>query len=262
VLIIVVKKRLFVGLLAFSLVSIVGLGALLWFLTVNREQTWNKIALSVLLGTIFVGLIIVSIGVLGLVLTFWRAKAYPNLQNTMLLTINLLFPIALYLGHIFGIEKDRIKHSFIEVNNYLVKVQDVLAKPAQVLILVPHCLQHADCQRKITIDIKNCSRCGKCPIYDLLGIAETYDVNMMVVTGGTLARKFVSQVKPKAIVAIACERDLTSGIQDTNPLPVLGVLNVRPEGPCFNTGVNLTNVEDALCFFLRSDKRGHAAGLH
>jgi hypothetical protein len=264
VLAIIVKKRLFVGLLAFSLAAILGMGTLGWFLTVNRDQTWNRIALSILGGSILVLLAVVSIGVLGLILTLWRAKAYPNLQNTVLLATNILFPVALGLGQMIGIDKDRIKHSFVEVNNYLVKVRDVLAKPAQVLILAPHCLQHVDCQRKITMDVRNCARCGRCPIDDLLVIAENYGVSMVVVTGGTLARKFVSQAKPRAIVAIACERDLTSGIQDTNPLPVLGVLNIRPEGPCFNTGVNLAKVEDSLRFFLRSDikvTRGQAAGL-
>lgn len=69
-------------------------------------------------------------------------------------------------------------------------------------------------------------------------------------TGGTLARHFVKQYRPRAVVAIACERDLTSGIQDTQPLPVLGVLNLRPHGPCLNTQVNLNQVEQAVQFFL------------
>jgi len=255
VLTIIVKKRLFVGLLAFSLAVIVVLGTLGWFLTLNRDQIWNKVALSILGGAVLIILAVISIGVMGLILTVWRAKAYPNLQNIMLMATNLLFPLALGLGQVFGVDKDRVRHSFVEVNNYLVKVRNILAKPDQVLILVPHCLQHADCQRKITVDVKNCTRCGMCPINDLLAIAEAYGVCMVVVTGGTLARKFVSQLKPKALVAIACERDLTSGIQDTSPIPVLGVLNNRPEGPCFNTVVNLDKVEDALCLFLQSDIR-------
>ena len=52
-----------------------------------------------------------------------------------------------------------------------------------------------------------------------------------------------------AIIAIACDRDLASGIQDASPLPVLGVLNERPCGPCFNTRVNLQDVEEAINFF-------------
>jgi hypothetical protein len=39
---------------------------------------------------------------------------------------------------------------------------------------------------------------------------------------------------------------------DINPLPVLGVLNRRPEGPCINTQVDLEKVEESLLNFLDS----------
>jgi hypothetical protein len=45
---------------------------------------------------------------------------------------------------------------------------------------------------------------------------------------------------------VACERDLTSGIQDTTPLPVYGIFNQRPFGPCLNTQVPVAQVEAVL----------------
>jgi hypothetical protein len=51
---------------------------------------------------------------------------------------------------------------------------------------------------------------------------------------------------------VACERDLSSGIQDTYPLPVYGVLNERPHGPCLDTMVQLDHVEKALRMFLKT----------
>ena len=80
-------------------------------------------------------------------------------------------------------------------------------------------------------------------LFDLKG-------KVAVVTGGTLARSVFITLRAQAVLAIACERDLTSGIQDTYPLPVVGVLNERPEGPCFNTTVDLAKVEAALKNFL------------
>ena len=78
---------------------------------------------------------------------------------------------------------------------------------------------------------------------------------MAVATGGTLARQMVKQIRPKAIVAVACERDLTSGIQDVFPLPVVGVLNERPFGPCFNTRVDIKRVEAAVLDFLEVEEK-------
>jgi hypothetical protein len=77
---------------------------------------------------------------------------------------------------------------------------------------------------------------------------------MSIATGGTLARRVIVETLPKAIVAVACERDLTSGIQDSYPIPVIGILNERPFGPCRDTRVDLSKVAAAVRFFLRRDK--------
>ena len=81
---------------------------------------------------------------------------------------------------------------------------------------------------------------------DLLNLTEKYGVNLAVVTGGTLARNVLKNLRPQAVLAIACERDLTSGIQDVFPLPVIGVLNQRPFGPCFNTRIDIEQVDAIL----------------
>jgi hypothetical protein len=75
-------------------------------------------------------------------------------------------------------------------------------------------------------------------------------VGLAVATGGTLARRIVVERRPRLIIAVACERDLSSGIQDSYPLPVFGVINHRPHGPCYDTQVDLDRVEQALQTFL------------
>ena len=61
-----------------------------------------------------------------------------------------------------------------------------------------------------------------------------------------MARQVVKETRPKAVLAIACERDLMSGIQDVYPLPAVGVLNIRPNGPCYNTRVDMAEVRAEL----------------
>jgi hypothetical protein len=60
----------------------------------------------------------------------------------------------------------------------------------------------------------------------------------------------VVERKPTVIVAVACERDLTAGIQDVYPIPVYGILNQRPFGPCINTKVDLGEIEKAIGLIL------------
>jgi hypothetical protein len=45
---------------------------------------------------------------------------------------------------------------------------------------------------------------------------------------------------------VACERDLTSGLQDAYPLPVIAIVNKRPRGYCMETGVELAEVRQAI----------------
>jgi len=152
------------------------------------------------------------------------------------------------VGRFLGISKEKIQQSFVEVNNQLVKAKCSEHKPQRILLLMPHCLQFNDCAIKITSDAYKCQACGKCKIKDLVTLAQKHQVHLSVATGGTLARRRVAEARPDAIIAVACERDLTSGIQDAYPLPVIGILNDRPFGPCFNTSVDISKVAEALEF--------------
>ena len=89
-------------------------------------------------------------------------------------------------------------------------------------------------------------QCGRCDIKGLVEIGRKYKIDISVATGGTLARKVIVEKRPKLVLAVACERDLTSGIKDCYPLPVIGILNDRPFGPCFNTTVDTAKIDEAL----------------
>ena len=84
-------------------------------------------------------------------------------------------------------------------------------------------------------------------------MGERFGLNVEVVNGGTLARRKVASFRPDGIVAVACERDLTFGIQDVHPIPVYGVINDRPNGPCFNTCVDMHLVEQGIRFFRKQE---------
>ena len=70
--------------------------------------------------------------------------------------------------------------------------------------------------------------------------------SVAVVTGGTAARNAAFRVKPELIIAVACERDLASGIADVRGIPVIGILNERPHGPCHNTTVDMNKLMQTL----------------
>jgi len=246
-----IKKRLFITLISTSVLAILLILGLVWFFSFNRGLLIYRILFGVALLALLGIIAVVSLGIGGIVLTIWRAKTIPPMQSFIRMAINLLFPLALGMGKLFGIERDVIKSSFIEVNNQLVRSQRVVVPGDRVIILAPHCLQRTECPHKVTIEVQNCRRCGRCCISGLRELADQFGCQLAVATGGTLARKFIEQYHPRAVVAVACERDLTSGIMDATPLPVLGILNRRPEGPCFNTQVDLEAVAKAINWFIK-----------
>jgi hypothetical protein len=245
------QKRLYLGLLLASIVTMVAMAASIWYLAVAPGKSWLGI---IILYGLIIGvcgtILMAAFGICGMLITIYRCRSVRLLQSPMRTAVNLLFPIVLALGRMCKIDRDRIKSSFIEVNNQLVLAQHLVISPQQLLLLLPHCLQNSECPHKITVDINNCRRCGKCAVGDLLKLRDRYGLVVAMVTGGTLARKIMHQYRPRAIIAVACERDLTSGIQDANPIPVLGVTNERPNGPCFNTKIAITRVEEAIRVFL------------
>jgi len=172
---------------------------------------------------------------------------YPHGKRSV--TVTLLFPIAVFLAQFFRINRNTLRTSFVKVNNAMTIAQRKRILGDRILILLPHCLQIDVCNRKITGNIYNCVQCGRCRVGDLVGIGKRYDLKLEVVNGGTLARRVVKQMRPDGIVAVACERDLTLGIQDVYPIPVYGVINDRPNGPCLNTCVDMGLVEEGIRFF-------------
>lgn len=118
--------------------------------------------------------------------------------------------------------------------------------PAGVLLLLPHCLQTHGCAHRIVYDHDLCTRCGACDMAALLGLAEARGVDLSIATGGTAARRAVEEAKPGMVLAVACPRDLSSGILDSAAVPVYGVLNSRPNGDCFDTRVDTALIGSVL----------------
>ena len=248
------QKRVFIGLLAVTCVILGGLAYLLWWVPnvgLHNIHPYLPNILAVILGLVVFA--VVS-GSLLLTLTIIAGRDFFLSKNLRGAVVKVLFPLLVVMGKIFGLSREKISHSFVAINNQLVLAQDLRVSPSRLLLLMPHCLQNHDCRVKITGNVEYCEGCGKCPVKELLTLSHKYNVELAVATGGTIARRIVVQKRPQLIIGVACERDLTSGIQDTYPLPVYGIFNHRPFGPCFNTGLPLAEVEMAIRHFLENEK--------
>ncbi len=166
------------------------------------------------------------------------------------LLMNVAFPFCKTVGKMLGMDEDRIDDYFIDRNNRLIESTKRKYRPDEVLLILPHCLQDWECPHRITAEVRNCKGCGNCSIPDLIEISDRYNVKLRVVAGGTAARRAVYDHMPSFAIAVACERDMISGIREAIPLPITGILNERPNGPCKNTKVDVSLVEETLARLL------------
>lgn len=240
------KKRLFLGLmlLAEFLVALALYG--IWRISYLGLENISEY-LPAIVGAFLIFISTFSFGaVCNMVLA---VKGLPTLKlfhRYSFAIIKFLFPMAVRIGKVFGISRRQLEGSFVAVSNLIFMKSRIRVKASKLLVLVPHCLQLATCPHKITRDPNNCKRCGGCNIGDLVKLSKELGFIFFVATGGTLARQVVINNRPQAVLAIACERDLMSGIQDVYPLPAVGVLNIRPNGPCYNTRVDMDEVRRVL----------------
>ena len=158
----------------------------------------------------------------------------------------IIMLLSLQITELIKIDKDEVRGFFIEINNIIVKQQKIKCSKDKILLLIPHCLQNSECGYKITNNPYNCKRCGKCCVNDILKIVEEYNIKVCVASGGTMARKAVTETNPDAVIAVACSRDLMSGILDIGDIPIIAIENYRPEGPCINTKVDIEKIKKAL----------------
>jgi hypothetical protein len=157
-------------------------------------------------------------------------SVFPYMSEKRLLLF--LLSGSTWLGKKLGISKDRVGNSFVKTHNLVVKTHMRGLGTKALLILLPRCLQKE--ARLQVIERVN----GRA-------------IPIVTVAGGEEARKAVRQYRPSLVLAVACERDLISGIRDVaDRMHILAIPNKRPEGPCKNTRLSLYMFDDALKFIL------------
>ncbi len=246
-------ERSFLNVFFVIIIILLILGILSLYLSTIDNTNVLKIALIIM----FIVLILITIIFLSSTFLVYKVIndkkiskfSYKFLKGFL---INI-YPLIIWISKILKINVDNIRRVFGKVNNFIVKTKNIKVNSNELLILLPHCLQNSECQYKITNDISNCRMCRKCDIKEIVDLCNKYNVKAVVATGGTLAREWVKKKNPKAIIAVACERDLASGINDVKVIPVMGVFNQRPNGPCFNTKVDIKKLEETIKIFLKEE---------
>jgi hypothetical protein len=139
----------------------------------------------------------------------------------------------------------------IFVNNLLVRLRRRRCRPDQLLLLFSSCLQRSQCDCNLADDLSRCRRCGQCDVCRFIALGEELGIHVFRAAGGRLAAQRAADPAIKAVVAVACGKELSAGIKAIFPKAVLVQEIGTPHGPCKDTVVDFGAVRQAVQYFLR-----------
>jgi uncharacterized protein len=210
---------------AITLIVALGLVALALFLLAPRVRAIHQATPALLWSALLVA---------GSLLWAWWAVLFLSYQlGRSLLPEGLaergpflrLMRLTSRLADRFG-RRDWVENAAVKVYNGLALRRGRKVGQGELLLLIPRCLS------KATLD-------------GVLGVAGKYGVPVFVATRGQLARRVIRERRPKAVVAVACERDMVSGLHDVaGKIPVLGLTMTLPAGPCKDASLDLGRLEE------------------
>ncbi len=212
--------------LLLSLTAAAALILLLWLAAPRLAALGVSTSILRVIGSFFVLSLLLPVALLRAAL--WGLRLPWSLASRLLRLSAASWSAARSLAGFFRIDRDRLGHSFVHVSNGLVEAAHTPRSAAPVLLLAPRCL--------------------KAPLMKAVkALAAEAGVCVAVVVGGEEARFEVRRCAPSGVLAVACERDLVAGILEVGPqVPVIGIPNRRPEGPCRNSEIDLEEVKRKL----------------
>lgn len=221
------KAGLFASLAALSLLLLfIAIGFILYMIE-PRLGMIHPLVLSAARVAIGIFVVIMTILSLSIVASVFTGRDFLGHIRLGQVSASRILPLAVTVAGWFGVSRDRLGNSFVSFSNAIIEAR---RRPIEgkTIILIPRCL---------SADMKKAVR----------ELGEQTGIGVYNATGGGQARKIVREQRPSAVIGVACERDLVSGIKDVAPkMPVIGVANKRPEGPCKNTLIDLDDLKAAI----------------
>ena len=116
------------------------------------------------------------------------------------------------LANFVGIDDGRIDEMYVDLSNKIDASQFERVPASDVMVFLPHCLRNEKCPAPQDEDGYHCKECGKCKIADAMRICRKMGSKVFILPGGSMLPRLLSKHKPKAVVGVACFRELSMAV--------------------------------------------------
>ena len=151
-----------------------------------------------------------------------------------------------------GVEEKELFQLYVETKNRSV-IQSFASTPYnERVLLLPQCLRAKDCPAEIGKYGYECQQCGRCSIAKIMQLTKDLGYKgTFIMPGGSLAKKILLELKPKASLGVACFKELVLGSYLCEKMGVIGQGVALLRDGCINTIVDMKALKETLNVNLR-----------
>jgi len=143
-----------------------------------------------------------------------------------------------------GITPENVDKLYIDLKNDIHKEDFKKIPPGKKILFLPYCLRNSKkCKAKLGEFGYMCVDCCNCKISQLKKRAERMGYRVLVVPGGSMVRKAIQKLQPKAVAGVACINELVMALDEVR-IPTQSIELLR-DG-CVDTDVDVEKVLDIL----------------
>jgi len=146
-----------------------------------------------------------------------------------------------------GVEEQELFQLYVEAKNRSL-IESFAATPyTERIVLLPQCLRAKDCPAEIGEYGYECQQCGRCSVAKIMQLTKDLGYKgVFIMPGGSLAKKVLVELKPKASLGVACYKELVMGSYICEKVGVIGQGVELLKDGCINTIVNMKALKEAL----------------
>lgn len=158
----------------------------------------------------------------------------------------MIFEKIEHLALKLGMDERELMKLYIDLKNKLHRDRFVKTEFSNRILLLPQCLRSRSCEAELTEYGYECKECGRCVIPEIKKVAEDLGYKVFILPGGRIVEKIIKAFKPKAVLGVACLKELVLGsmVCEKARIPAQGVALLR-DG-CVETDVHLADVFEVL----------------
>jgi hypothetical protein len=146
-----------------------------------------------------------------------------------------------------GVEEKELFQLYVETKNRSLEKKFSSTPYNQRILLLPQCLRAKDCPAELGKYGYECKECGRCSVEKIKHVTKDLGYKgTFILPGGSIAKKILVEMKPKASLGVACFKELVLGSYLCEKLGIIGQGVALLKDGCINTIVDWKALNETL----------------